>query len=366
MGSRVQGARAAGPLPSIPADADSVRQVLDRANAIRDEELASFNVRVADWIVRLRFTDAQAASLYCARLGGPLDDGHASHVDLTFNLLETRALGWPAPSAKRRWYGSPRRFEETLKSLGLRGAFPAAETPAPADPFSIFDPAARVGLQLVDNLSDLPPWDSGAPFRILVNLAAASRGWRLVHAATLSLRGKGILIVGAGGAGKSGTCLAGLAGGLRTVGDDYVLIAPGEPLTAFRVYRLLKQDRQGLARIPGLSARTAREQVNWQNKLELDPELLFPGCMVETMQLSAIVMPVIARVERTQFVPADTQAAFQQFAPSMWAQMPGARASGFMFAAWLTRQLPVFRMLLSEDSSEIADSVRRFIEELPT
>ena len=151
---------------------------------------------------------------------------------------------------QRGWYGSPRRFEETLKSLGLRGAFPAAEMPAPADPFSIFDPAARVGLQLVENLSDLPPWDSGAPFRILVHFAAASRGWRLVHAATLSMRGKGILIVGAGGAGKSGTCLAGLAGGLHTVGDDYVLIAPGEPLTAFRVYRLLKQDRQGLPAFP--------------------------------------------------------------------------------------------------------------------
>jgi hypothetical protein len=64
-------------------------------------------------------------------------------------------------------------------------------------------------------------------------------------------------------------------------------------------------------------------------------------------------------------VPADTQAAFQNFAPSMWAQMPGARASGFMFSAWLTRQLPVFRMLLSEDSSEIASSVSRFIGELP-
>jgi hypothetical protein len=365
MSSRVQGAQAAGPLASIPADADSVRQLLDRATAIRDEELASVNVRVADWIVRLRFTDAQAASLYCTRLGGPLDDSRASRVDLTFNLLETRALGWPAPSPQRRWYRSPRQFEEMLKSLGLRGAFPAAETPAPADPFSIFDPAARIGLQLVDSLSELPPWDRGAPFRILVNLAAASRGCRLVHAATLSMRGKGILIVGAGGAGKSGTCLAGLAGGLHTVGDDYVLIAPGEPLTAFRVYRLLKQDREGLARIPGLAARTGHEQVNWQNKLELDPELLFPGCMVEEMRLSAIVMPVIARAPQTQFVPADTQTAFQQFAPSMWAQMPGARASGFMFAAWLTRQLPVFRMLLSENSSEIAGSVSRFIEEVP-
>ena len=105
--------------------------------------------------------------------------------------------------------------------------------------------------------------------------------------------------------------------------------------------------------------------MNWQNKLELDPELLFPGCMVEEMRLSAIVMPVIARARQTQFVPADTQTAFQQFAPSMWAQMPGARASGFMFAAWLTRQLPVFRMLLSENSSEIAGSVSSFIEEVP-
>jgi hypothetical protein len=90
-------------LLSIPADADSVRQVLDRANAIRDEELATFDVRVADWIVRLRFTNAQAASLYCIRLGGPLDDSHASRVDLTFNLLETRALGWPTLSPQRSW-----------------------------------------------------------------------------------------------------------------------------------------------------------------------------------------------------------------------------------------------------------------------
>ena len=220
-------------------------------------------------------------------------------------------------------------------------------------------------MQLVDNLVDLPPWDSGAPFRILLHFAAACRGWRLVHAATLSMRGKGILIVGAGGAGKSGTCLAGLAGGLQTVGDDYVLLAPGESLTAFRAYRLLKQDRGGLARIPGLGVRAAHEPVNWQNKLELDPELLFAGCMVEEIQLRAIVMPVIARARDTRFVPTDTQTAFQQFAPSMWAQMPGARASGFMFSAWLTRQLPVFRMLLSENSSEIASSVSRFIGELP-
>ena len=342
-----------------------MRAVLNRANAIRDEDLTTFDVRVADWTVRLRFTDAQAASLYCTRLGGAHDRSKAARVDLTFDLLETRALGWPAPSPQRGWYGSPRRFEETLKSLGLMGAFPAAEMPAPADPFSIFDPASGAGLQLVENMLDLPPWDSGAPFRILVHFAAACRGWRLVHAATLSMGGKGILIVGAGGAGKSGTCLAGLAGGLQTVGDDYVLIAPGAPLKALRVYGLLKQDREGLARIPGLGVRAAHERVNWQNKLELDPELLFPGCMVEEMRLSAIVMPVIARARQTQFVPADTQTAFQQFAPSMWAQMPGARASGFMFAAWLTRQLPVFRMLLSENSSEIAGSVSSFIEEVP-
>ena len=81
--------------------------------------------------------------------------------------------------------------------------------------------------------------------------------------------------------------------------------------------------------------------------------------------MRAIVMPVIARARDTRFVPADTQTAFQHFAPSMWAQMPGARASGFMFSAWLTRQLPVFKMLLSENSSEIASSVSRFIGELP-
>ena len=37
-----------------------MRALLDRANAIRDEDLTTFDVRVADWTVRLRFTDAQA------------------------------------------------------------------------------------------------------------------------------------------------------------------------------------------------------------------------------------------------------------------------------------------------------------------
>jgi hypothetical protein len=276
-----------------------------------------------------------------------------------------QALGWQAPASYHDWRNAPGLFEASLRSLRLGGAVADANAQTPVDPCSIFDPAAGAGLQLVDTAADLPPWDTGAPFRILLNLAAVSRGWRLVHGATLSLAGNGILIVGPGGVGKSGTCLAGIAAGLRTVGDDYVLISPGESVTAFRAYRLLKQDRKGLARVPRLAELVAEEPDNWQGKLELDPEALVPGCMVEQMHVRAIVLPVIAYAQRTEFVPIDPWPIFQQLAPSLWAQLPGSRASGFMFARRLTHRLPTFKMLLSDSPSEIGESVRGFIEGLP-
>jgi hypothetical protein len=132
------------------------------------------------------------------------------------------------------------------------------------------------------------------------------------------------------------------------------------------VYNVLKQDRRGLARIRGLAEATAHLETNWQDKLELDPEELFPGCVVERVRLRAILAPKIAHAPKTQFLPVDPQRVFQQFWPSHWAQLPVGQAWGFKFAASLMRSLPTFDMLLSDDPTEIGDSIGNFIAGLRT
>ena len=95
----------------------------------------------------------------------------------------------------------------------------------------------------------IPPWENGSPLRLFLHWAYAHAGMRLTHAGTLGIGGAGALIVGASGSGKSGTTLAGLLNGLESAGDDYVLLEGGEDLTAHAVFRIFKQDSNGLRRV---------------------------------------------------------------------------------------------------------------------
>ena len=69
---------------------------------------------------------------------------------------------------------------------------------------------------------------SGSPAPRCVSMCIGCCGRaarRIAHAASLGRDGRGILLLGHGGAGKSGTALAGVAAGLQTVGDDYVALS---------------------------------------------------------------------------------------------------------------------------------------------
>ena len=352
---------------SLQNAGESVRQLVNRVIATPDRVLSTAEFVVADWKVRLRSTCPKITEIYSNRLRSRRPLAANNSVCLTLNLFETSVLGWASPESYSEWRGQPGHFESILRELGFRGAYlNASESEDGTDPCTIFDPHRQMGMQVVGNISDLPPWDVGAPCRILLNLGAVSRGWCLVHAATLSLMDDGVLIVGPGGAGKSGTTLAGISVGLKTAGDDYVLVCPTCPPTAFRVYNVFKQDQNRFERIDGLAGASARLKPNWNNKLEFDPEDFFPGCMVERVRLHAILAPNIAYAPRTSLLQVDPQSVFQQLAPSLWIQLPGAQVSSFKFATWLTRSLPTYSVSLSDEPAEIGDSIGRFIAGLTT
>jgi hypothetical protein len=344
-------------LPVAPVQA--ARAWLKNAAGLPDAGLHVWTNRIGGVPIRFRCTDAALAEVYRSRLVG-LDPEPPDAPALCLDLLETERLGWPSPETV-----VDRRHDPASTAQRFARSQIAALMPPPGDaesdyPWVFFDPSTRRGLILVPAASVLPPWTAGAPFALLLHLAFAWRGWRFLHAAALGSGEAGALLAGPGGVGKSGTTLAGIAHGLMTTGDDYLLVEPGVTPAAWPVYRLLKQDRAGLSRVGRDDL--AQGPVNWNGKVEVDLEAGFPGRLADSLKLRLILLPEVTGVQRTSVTRASPTEAFSAIAASMLTQLPGARMAGFSFLTRLTRALPAYHLNLSDDAQDIAGAVREVLE----
>ena len=207
-------------------------------------------VRVADLCIRLHMPSAVLADLYARRLGGAITNTGTDH--LHFHLGEPSWAGSPDAAAFAYYQSLGPDFERLAGEAGLIGVVGRRDASNnPTEPCTLFNPRTGVGVQWVTALAHLPPWDAGSPFRLLIHWATAQRGMRMMHAGTLVSGRRAMLLVGQGGSGKSGTTLAGIASGLQTVGDDYVVVTADARPRVHRVHQLLKQDPAGIKRVLG-------------------------------------------------------------------------------------------------------------------
>ncbi|NTW51923.1 MAG: serine kinase [Chlorobiaceae bacterium] len=280
-----------------------------------------------------------------------------SSADLTLYLLDSDSMNWPQPPRWAEKLFDRKAANSELARIGLKGAYQH-------DPrvWQFFSQSRRTGVQLVRRPGAHPPWESGGTLRSFLHWAYAAQGRRLCHCATLGVNGKGIVLVGAGGSGKSGTTLAGIANGLETTGDDYCLIDQSETVTAYPLFRILKQDAPGVIRVLGSSATERFGPLNWQDKYEIHESALPRSPFVAELDIRAIVVPRIAHLARTIIRPVSAGHAMRSFAPSSTFQLPDGEVEGIAFAGRLCRTLPCMEMLLSEESSEIAATLHNFLK----
>lgn len=230
--------------------------------------------------------------------------------------------------------------------------------------WQVFDPRRSAGIETVSALDRLAPWERSTPLVNFLHWGLQARGRRLLHAGTLAHGGVGVLVVGAGGAGKSGTVLSGIVNGLDSTGDDYIALEQSaNGVLSFPITRLMKQDRAGLQRL-GIDPDDSFGPVNWQSKHEFDFERFGRGRRAPSIRLAGIVLPRIAWTTRTEFVPVAAREAAMALIPSNLQQLPGGRPEGVRFVADMARRLPAFRMNLSSDPAEIAGAVRDLITRL--
>lgn len=325
---------------------------LDRAGLTR------VRMRVAGMTVDAWFSDPGYAQL-CARNLAYDEADDASVPEALFFLLDAESVGWSQPQPWAAANFDRRLFNRDLETAGLNGAYLH-------DPrvWQFFDARMRVGVQLVRRPGALPAWESGAPLRAFLHWVQRLRGGYLCHAGSVGCDGKGVLLVGAGGSGKSGTTLAGVVGGLDTVGDDYCLVRQDSSgVFAHPLFRVLKQDPPGIQRVLGSSAAVSGAP-NWQGKYEILANQLPRDPFVPFLSIAAIVLPCISGgTAASSFHPIDPGQALRALGPSSSFQLPDGEREGIAFAASLCRQLPCVKMCLSENAGEIASALARFVRE---
>ena len=210
-----------------------------------------------------------------------------------------------------------------------------------------------------------PPWEPGAPLRAFLHWEYVAQGRRMTHAGSLGRDGRGVLLAGAGGAGKSGTVLAGLLGGLSSVGDDYVLVdLSGDRARAYPIFTTLKQDDRGTRRLD-LDGMLGPRPLNWQGKVQFRTTDIEADIARDGLSIGAILLPRIG-ANATRVSVASRSEAMLALAPSAVYQMPGERESGFRFFGRLVSLLPAYHLDLGPDPREIAEALSTFIGELPS
>jgi hypothetical protein len=185
----------------------------------------------------------------------------------------------------------------------------------------------------------------------------AAQGAALVHAAAVAPPGRpdrGLLLVGAGGAGKSTLALAcGLAGWTVTA-DDYLVLsssshgpAPSGPWRAAAPYRWAKADPDARTRL-GLPEAWLVPGVDHLGKALVDLPTAFGAAGAASCAITAAVVP--GRAERTASAVAVAGVALVAAAgPSTVLQTPGDGQGVLRVLGELGRAVPTYRLPLGPD-----------------
>lgn len=262
----------------------------------------------------------------------------------------------PPPPAWGEPIFHPREFEKQLEDTPFRATYFHD-----GRVWQIYDHQRKFGLLWLSGPRSYCDWEPGAPLRAFLHWCYRFQNMRLTHAGVLGKSGEGILLAGPGGSGKSGTVIGGIAHGLESVGDDYVLLDLGSTaVNAYPLFRTLKQDRAGLSRL-GLESQIVQSRSpNWQDKYEFTGEEIGGLAPTAQLRIRAVVIPKIDNVASSTIRPIARHRGMLALAPTGLFQLPGERESGVRFFTELIRRLPCFELALSADAVDVSRTLESF------
>jgi hypothetical protein len=222
-----------------------------------------------------------------------------------------------------------------------------------------FDRAAGHIRALAGNANGLASWQRAKPLQLPLSIFFADRAIDLLHGGLVSLDGNGVLIVGAGGSGKSTLTVAALLEGLQFLGDDCVGVQELDGrFEGSSIFGSSCLEHGHLSRFPQLAA-----PIDGQTKAVLPLAQLFAQRMTATTTIRAIVLPRVTHGEHVTLEPASAKEALLALAPSSILKRAVPAAESLARMGRLVRSLPAFRLNMGP-VAEAGARIRTLLEEL--
>jgi hypothetical protein len=206
--------------------------------------------------------------------------------------------------------------------------------------------------------------DRARPLQRIMSEFCRSLGIQEIHAGMVARQGRGVLIVGGGGRGKTTTSLDGLHGGLDFLGDDSVGIGEdGEGgVRGYCLYASARVRPQQLARWPRFSGHWCFPEPPEEKALFL-PGTLLPERIPRIARIVAIVVPAVTgrglHIARTS--PLDAFHALVH--DSRENRRFGLSATEFSRLTRMTKGVRCYRFEVDKDPVRVARALGQLIDE---
>lgn len=229
---------------------------------------------------------------------------------------------------------------------------------------SMMDLVAGRAICWIRDARTVPPYATSMPMLPLLHWWTQRLGLQLVHAGAVASAGRGALLAGSGGAGKSNTALTCLCAGMEYASDDYCAIDPGPVPAAHSIFCTGRLHAGDAARIPGGSALAPGAVEHPGDKTIFFLNDCMRQRLVAHMPLRVILVPRVGGIAQTTWEPAHGADVCRALAAVTLQQLPGADATALAAISRIVRALPCRFLNLGSDRTTVPAAIRAILEEV--
>lgn len=208
-------------------------------------------------------------------------------------------------------------------------------------------------------------WHPARPLQTILIYWLAALRRAVLHAAMVVSDGRGALVAGPSGQGKSTTAAASVAAGLGVLGDDTVALEQTVDRWIGHCMYATVKTRTAAARLaPELASAAIPLEGRWEGESVLYLNEVRPESIVPTADLTAILLPRLSDSLKSEVEPVRAGAALAVLTGAALSLQPGEVASGFEQVSALAGDVPAFRLHVGRDPATIPAAIAGHLAQL--